>query len=141
MNPELAGRSRSVHDNVIVSYEVGCKSREIVFHTELPVEPPELTDVTFSGVVCYALWYDTVLGNIVFSFDECAAIEVYAKCEAEMKAGVPYGWPGDWAKSKELAQHFFDENGIKGWWLSSSLGMTGWILARAMETTAAKARE
>lgn len=43
--------SLSIHDNHLVSYEVRCKERLIVLHTEYDYKsfPFEATDVVFSG--------------------------------------------------------------------------------------------
>jgi hypothetical protein len=128
MNKEL-----SVHDNILLAYTVDLKKREIVFQTEYPHDPPEFTDVIFSGVDCYSFKHDSVLGTIIFDFEDATPLGIYDDFGTELIAGIPWGWPGDWAKTRESAAEFFAEEGIKAWYLASSLGMTGWILARSME--------
>ena len=122
----------SVHDNVILSYTVGCKSREIVFETEFPGDERELTNVTFSGVVAYEFQNDSEARSMIFDFEEDSPLALYDDNVEKFRAHLPYGWPGKWAKSRESARAFFQENGIRAWYLAASVGMHGWILARSM---------
>lgn len=131
----MTERSLSVHDNLLVAYSVDLEKREIQFRTKFPSEPPEFTDVTFTGVDCYSFEHDSTCGTIIFDFVETSPLKVYEDNVAELIAGIPYGWPGDWAKSREAAFQFFMKKEIKAWRLESSLGMTGWILAREMVKT------
>ena len=128
MNQEL-----SVHDNILVAYTVDLKKREIHFQTEYRFEPPEFTDVIFKGVDSYSFKHDSVLGTIIFDFCETDPMAIYDEFANEMVTGISMGWPGDWAKSREAAAQFLSTEGIRAWRLESSLGMTGWILARSMD--------
>lgn len=129
----------SVHDNHLVSYEVLCERREIRFHTEFRDrgEPYEFTQVLFTGVVCYDFDYDSDLGNIIFDIDEIPAADIYLDHAEQFRAGVRFGWPGEWAESADAATAYFLDHGIRGFHLSSSLGMCGWVLAHGMQNVTA----
>jgi len=58
-------------------------------------------------------------------------MDVYDGLAVHLPSTLRYGWPGDWAKSRESAQAYFEAKGISAWYLSSSLGMRGWILAES----------
>ncbi len=122
----------SVHDNVLVSYEVNCEQRSICLHTQFRDRGPpfELTDVVFAGVVAYQFEHDSTIGTILFDIEDVAAIDVWRENEAAFRAGRRYGWPGEWADSEESAKSFFRENTINGYIVASSCGLTGWILAK-----------
>lgn len=121
----------SVHDNVLVSYEVLCERREIRLCTEFRDrgEPYELTDVVFIGVVAYDFWHDSEIGTIIFDITEVPASDIYDQHADQFHAGIRYGWPGKWAKSPEIAAAHFNQHSIRGFEISSSCGMSGWILA------------
>ena len=124
----------SVHDNLLISYEVNCERREIRVHTELrdKGKPFERTDVIFTGVSAYQFWHDC-FGNIIFDFEEIAPEIIYQDYRAQFEAGWRYGWPGEWGKTEDSARAYFREHNVRGYLLSSSLGMVGWVLSQKME--------
>jgi hypothetical protein len=125
----------SIHDNFLVSYEVLCKRREIRFHTEFRDrrESFERTDVIFTGVACYDFEHDSHIETIIFDIDEVPPIDIYREHAEQFQSGVRYGWPGEWGASAELAAAHFQQHGIRGYELSSSCGMSGWVLAQSMQ--------
>jgi hypothetical protein len=124
----------SIHDNHLVSYEVFCERREIRLRTEFRDrgEPFEFTDALFTGVAAYDFWHDSDIGTIIFDITEIPATDTYAEHGDQLREGVRYGWAGDWAETAESAAAHFQQHGIRGFRLSSSLGMSGWVLAREM---------
>lgn len=124
----------SVHDNILVSYEVLCERREIRLCTEFRDcgEPYERTDVFFTGVVAYDFRHDSDIGTIIFDVIEVPAVEIYAQHADQFRDGVRYGWPGEWAESAKVAAAYFQQHSIRGFALSSSCGMEGWVLAHNM---------
>lgn len=125
----MSESERSVHDNLILSYEVSCAEKTIRFRTQFDADPLERTDVLFSGVVCYQFELDSMIPTIIFDFEPHSPMDVYDGLAAYLEKTLPYGWPGPWATSRESARAYFEENRISAWYLSSSLGMRGWILA------------
>jgi hypothetical protein len=127
----------SVHDNFLVSYEVLCERRKLRLCTEYRDggEPYEITDVTFSGVVAYDFRHDSEMGTIIFDIAEVPGANIYTQHCDQFRAGLNYGWPGQWAESAESAERYFQQHSIRGFEVSSSCGMDGWILAREMQKT------
>jgi len=122
----------SVHDNLLVSYEVRCDTRTILLRTEHRVKnkPTEFVDVIFKGVQGYRLENDA-FGNIIFDV-ETVAIDQFLK-EHGTEISESYriaGSPGPWALNLETASGHLLEQGIQGFILSSSYGLSGWVLAR-----------
>jgi hypothetical protein len=125
---------RSVHDNFIVSYEVHCERREIRLHTEYRDrgEPFEITVVVFTGVEAYCFGHDC-LGNIVFEIEEIPAETILTKYQAEFEEGHRLaGWPRFWQNTLDESRTYLRDNAIRGFELTSSYGMSGWILSREM---------
>ena len=129
------GQQISLHDNHLVSYEVVCERREIRLCTEFRDrgEPFELTDVFFTGVVAYDFWHDSDIGTIIFDISEVPPTDIYAEHAEQFRDGIRYGWPGEWAQSAESAAAHFQQHSIRGFELSSSCGMSGWVLAQHMQ--------
>jgi len=128
----------SVHDNYLLGYEVRHTVREIRLRTEFRhSDPPERTDVVFAGVVAYGFKHDALyLGTILFDVEEVDPISIWQECAEEFAEGLRYGWPGDWASSPEAAASFFEANRVRGFGVSSSCGLTGWVLAASMRIEA-----
>jgi hypothetical protein len=130
----------SIHDNLLDSYEVFCQRREIHFHTVFRDrgEPFEFTDVIFTGVAAYDFWHDSDIGTIIFDICEIPPTQIYAEHAEQFRNGVCYGWPGEWAFCSESAAAHFQQHKIRGFELSSSCGMSGWVLAQHMQKRANK---
>ena len=98
----------SVHDNHLVSYEVLCERREIRLRTVFrEVEPNEVTDVIFTGVLAYDFWNDGDLGTILFDVIEIPPERIYDAYAKVGEADVKYPWVYDWAKSSKTAREYF----------------------------------
>ena len=90
---------RSVHDNLLISYEVQCEARTITLHTEYRVKnkPTEFTNVIFTGVQAYRFQNDA-FGNIILGL-ETVTVETFLEqygaeiSESYRMAGSPPG-PG-----------------------------------------------
>jgi len=130
----------SVHDNLLLSYEVRCDVRTILLRTEHRVknEPTEFVNVIFKGVQGYRFENDA-FGNIILDV-ETVAIDQFLKehgaevCESYRVAGAP----GPWAANLETASGHLMEQRIQGFVLSSSFGLSGWVLAREISIFAAQ---
>ncbi len=122
----------SVHDNILLSYSVLADKQKIHFHTEFrDREPPEFTDIMFDGVIGYHFERDN-FQTIIFDIDETDVEVIYAEDRELFETGRKFCWPGPWNKSDESVLTYLIENEIKGFYLSSSLGMVGWVLAKSM---------
>lgn len=123
----------SVHDNALNSYCVNAERAEITLHTSYAHQNrQEYSDVVFSGVVAYNFERDS-FGTIIFDIDETTVESIYTDERERFESGRKYCWPGTWNKSDDSVLTYLLENEIKGYWLSSSFGMVGWVLAKSMK--------
>jgi len=129
----------SIHDNRLISYEVLCKARTIQLRTEHRVkddEPMEFTNVTFKDVQGYHFENDA-FGNILLGLDAIPIDQFLAEYGEEISGAYgTAGAPGPWAADLATAQTYLRERGIQGFILSSSYGLSGWVLAREASISA-----
>lgn len=123
----------SIHDNIVTSYSVSCENREIVLHTEFrDQEPNERTDIVFLDVEAYYIFGDN-MQSILFDVNERALSEILKTFSSEFESGTKYCWPGYWNKSTQSCLEHFRKEECKGWIISSSYGMNGFIIAKNMK--------
>jgi hypothetical protein len=126
----------SLHDDFLVSYEVNCEARQIKLcakrDARLPAIKEEQTRRTmvFNGVEGYQFENDAS-GNIIFSLEEIPVEQLLAKygariAESYCLAGAPSSWAADLASATQALA----VKGIRGFVLSSSYGLSGWVLAK-----------
>jgi hypothetical protein len=126
----------SLHDDYLASYEVSCEARQI----KLLARRPSWTDsnhriITFSDVDGYSFQNDA-FGNIIFSIEEVPVERLLSEfgsqiAESYRLAGAPGPWAGDLASAAQgLAA-----KGVRGFILSSSYGLSGWVLAKDASAT------
>mgnify|MGYP000879993209 CR=1 FL=1 len=132
---------RSWHDFHIIGYAVDGKAKTLTFQLEWPYDTS--TDICragiqFLGVECYYLEHD--LGNnIVYGFEEVPVAQHLRRWMNHFEAECKWGWPSFWRPAPhprrppevelEEATRQLTRNGVKCFELSSSLGLSGWILA------------
>jgi hypothetical protein len=122
----------SIHDNLLVSYEVQCKARTITLRTEYceADKPNEFTNVIFEGVQGYRFENDA-FGNIIFGLETIPVQDLLKEFDAEISESYRMaGSPGPWAANLGSAPTYLQERGVKGFILSSSCGLSGWVLAK-----------
>jgi len=132
----------SLHDDFLVSYQVNCETRQIKLYAK---RDPRLVEengkqvrvVTFNGVEGYQFENDA-FGNIIFTLEEIPVEHLLADhgpriAESYRSAGAP----GPWAADLASAAQTLAARGIKGFVISSSYGLSGWVLAQevAVEST------
>jgi hypothetical protein len=123
----------SIHDNIVIGYEVSCEKREIILHTAFRDRGlDESTDILFCGVEAYYIVGDN-MQSILFSIEECAIDKILKDFSSEFETGVKYSWPGIWNESVIACKEHFSREKCKGWLISSSFGMSGFIIAKGME--------
>jgi hypothetical protein len=130
----------SVHDNLLVSYEVLCEARTITLRTEYRAldKPTEFTNVIIEGVQGYS-FHNDAFGNINFGLDTVPVEYLLTEFGAEIEESYRMaGAPGNWAANLGSAPEYLSEHGIKGFILSSSLGLSDWILAREISIVRAE---
>ncbi len=121
----------SIHDNLLVSYEVQCERQTITLRTEYRVEnkPTEFTNVVFEGVQGYHFENDA-FGNIIFDVADVPAEQFLKEYGAEVSELYRMNGSPAWAADIVSAPEYLRDRGIKGFILSSSLGLSGWVLAK-----------
>jgi len=125
----------SLHDDFVVSYEVNCETRQIKLHTRPDLRDPAKRDqrprtIVFNGVEGYQFENDA-FGNIIFSLEAVSIEQVLADygsgiAESYRMAGAPGPWTADLASATQV----LNAKGVQGFVLSSSYGLSGWVLAK-----------
>jgi hypothetical protein len=126
----------SLHDDFLVSYEVSCETRQIKVRAKRdPRRPParneERTDhvIVFNGVEGYQFENDA-FGNIIFSLELIPVAQLLATSGARIAESFRMVGAPPWAADLASAAELLAEKGTQGFVLSSSYGLSGWILAR-----------
>jgi hypothetical protein len=130
----------SVHDNMLISYEVQCEARTIILRTEYRVknEPTQCVNVVFTGVQGYHFENDA-FGNIIFGFETVPIEQFLTEYGPEISESYRMaGSPGPWAANLETASAYLQDQGTQVFILSSSCGLDGWVLAREMSIVPAQ---
>lgn len=122
----------SVHDNIILSYEVDLENERIrmrtrSYHSDLS----EDTDILFSGVLAHS--FETPFqGSIIFDIDEVALDHFINYNRELLEKGKDQGWPITYDTDKELETKLIDGEYLY-FVISSSYGLSGWVLAKKVE--------
>jgi hypothetical protein len=136
---------RSWHDFHLIGYSVDGKLQSLTFELEWPYESE--TDirnakVQFTGVECYFLEHD--LGsNIVYAIEETSLLEHLEASIEFFETECKWGWPKFWRPKPypirptalELADAIarLTSKNVKCFLLSSSYGLSGWVLATSIQ--------
>ena len=123
----------SIHDHHIVEMTVNAAARTIRLRTAFPQgSGPEFADVVFEGVEGYTFRGDA-LGTILFDITAVDAIGLYREYAAEMqRTYTDSGGHGPWVRSESSAEAFLAGGEIRGYRLSSSIGLDGAVWARRL---------
>jgi hypothetical protein len=125
----------SLHDDFLVSYEVNCEARQIKLYAKrdprLPAVNEEQTTraIVFNGVEAYQFENDA-FGNIIFSLDAVPVEQLLAKYGSRIAESYSFGGGGSWAADLASAPRALTSKGVQGFILSSSYGLSGWVLAK-----------
>jgi hypothetical protein len=123
----------SVHDNRLVAYTVNSPKEEISFSTVYEDGGKvEHTDIIFRGVIAYYFTQDD-FQTIIFDIEEVDPAFIVNTHKALFEEGQRYGWPSGWDSKKQSISEFISQKQVRGFEVSSSCGMQGWVLAREME--------
>ena len=125
----------SLHDNFLVSYEVDCELREIKLRVRRAdwAEEPLARIIEFTGVQGYHFRNDA-FGNVVFSLEKITLDLFFSEHSSEIAESYHLaGAPGPWAGDMNSAQQKLADMDVKAFVLSSSYGLSGWLLAKTFE--------
>jgi hypothetical protein len=129
----------SVHDNLVYAQVVDYEACLIILHTVYQhSNPPEFTDIVFTGVVAYhteqAQFRDNGLSaNVIFEAEESPVAHVLGRFGELFAAAKQYGWPAQkYSDLAELAAQL-TAGGAKSFEIHSSCGLSGFVFAANME--------
>jgi len=123
----------SFHDDYVVGYEVDCEGRQIKLHIKPAAslaKQPGVSTVVFTGVEGYNFENDA-FGNIILDLEAVTTTGFVSQYRDELAESFRIsGAPGAWASDLDAAPRVLSEQGIQAFVLSSSYGLSGWVLAR-----------
>ena len=122
----------SFHDDYLIGYEVDCEGRQIKLHIKPApwvVEQAGVSTVVFTGVDGYHFENDA-FGNIIFDLEVVPTAGFVSEYRDDLAESRRYGAVGRWASDLDAAPRVLSELGIQPYVLSSSLGLSGWVLAK-----------
>ncbi|WP_421794141.1 hypothetical protein [Hydrocarboniphaga effusa] len=118
----------SFHDDHVVGYEVNVEARRIVLKIKA-AQGSSISSVVFNDIARYCFVNDA-LGNIVYALEQVRPGDVILEFKEQIAESYRQsGAPGPWAGDLTTASRKLEEQGISGFVLSSSFGMSGWVLA------------
>lgn len=121
----------SLHDHLVVGYEVDCIKRTIKLYTQQPHWASVCNGqiVEFQGVLGYHFKNDA-FSNIIMSM-EAAKVENFIQCYAsEMAAAFrEAGALDSWALDKQAAAAAMVDKKMIAVVITSTMGLSGWVLA------------
>jgi hypothetical protein len=124
----------SFHDDYLVGYEVDCEGRQIKLHIKPAASVAEqvgASTVVFTGVEGYNFENDA-FGNIIFALEAVTTPGFVSEYRGELAESYRMsGAPGTWASDLDTAPRVLSEQGVQAFVLSSSYGLSGWVLARS----------
>ena len=131
----------SFHDEYLVRYEVDCEAREIKLHIKPVAEQSGRSTVLFTGVEAYHFENDA-FGNIIFDLETVALPGFISEYRAELAESFRIsGALGTWGSDLDDAPRILSEKGVQAFVLSSSHGLSGWVLAREASAAPEIARD
>lgn len=123
---------RPIHDNNIYAFQVCCRKRRIALYTEFESgEAHEYTDIIFEGVVAHH-FASVLSGNILFAIDEVNAAEIIDRWRDLFIEQKSFGWPEIEYDALDELSSILVARRVKGYVISSSYGLSGFVLAETM---------
>jgi hypothetical protein len=122
----------SFHDYHLTGYEVDGQRRELrltlawLYPEDPETRAPE--QVIFCGVEDYFFEHDLGV-NIVYSIEEVPLLGHLQDCEQQFQSSKKWGWPRFWTGEVSKTMEQLSAKGAKCFELSSSYGLSGWIVA------------
>jgi hypothetical protein len=118
-----------VHDNIIKSYLVDFEKETLIFKTQY--EAQENTDVIFTGYLTHIFCCE-IKNNIIFDIKEHPLNEFLKDEQELLEKQKNSAWPVSYDTTADLL-NYLQVNKYKAFFVSSSLGLSGWVLAKQMD--------
>jgi hypothetical protein len=121
----------SIHDHHILELTVDAAACTLRLRTAWPTRNgPDFAEVVFEGVEAYTFSGDA-LGTILFDVEVVDALRLYREYALEMqRAYRDTGGHAPWALNESEAEAFLAGGDVRGYRLSSSIGLNGAVWAR-----------
>jgi hypothetical protein len=122
----------SLHDHYISGYHVNGRARSLQLEIARPEDDQESVvslHLTFGDVEGYLLEHDLAV-NIIFAVEEQPLAEFLQDNAALFAVESKWGWPLFWQGSVEKTADSLSNLGARAWVISTSYGLSGWVVAR-----------
>jgi hypothetical protein len=134
---------RSWHDYHITGYFVEGERRRITFDVSWPYDLStdiKRTSIVFSGVEGYFFEHDLGV-NVLYSISE-EQLEAFLSQNAErFEKERKWGWPLFWRGAIGTTLEHLNSRNVKCFAISSSYGLSGWVLASRVDHYAVAAND
>ncbi len=123
-----------IHDSLLVGYSVDSKSQKLILY----IEPhhgsaPAPFSVIFDGVAAHS-FIAPLLPAILLDIESVSTDSLIRDEWESMEEGSNQcGWPGSWADSLDHALQHAASAALKGFYIDSSYGLSGWVLAQSVK--------
>lgn len=134
MQNDIPPSTISIHDNTLYACIVDCENRKIILYTHFLTDSrTEYTDVIFTGVIAHQFKH-VLSSNILFDINEIPVSDIVNNAADLFAAGKNHCWPdGIEYEDPEGLIRILEGRGARGFEISSSYGMSGWVIAKVME--------
>jgi hypothetical protein len=123
----------SIHDHRIQELTIQAPERMIRLRTVFPdIAGPAFAEVVFEGVEGYVFQGD-VLGTILFDIEQVEALALYREHAIDMQRIYSQnGGHEPWVENEVTAAAFLSHGDVKGYQVSSSIGLEAAVWARRL---------
>lgn len=126
------GADISVHDHFVYAYGVDCGGRRVVLHMVYP-GAERFVDVVFREVAAH--WFEYARADsILFDVEEVDVEALVQEHAGVFEKSWRYGWPQmPYSGDLKVLVERLRAGGVRGYEVSASLGLSGWVLAKSCE--------
>lgn len=125
---------KNIHDNEIISYNVNFNKKEIMFETMSSQK--KIIIIKFKGVLAH--FFETEMPkSILFDIEEFEANKMVEENMELLEKTKAYCWPILYNSINELLEKL-KFNKYNYYVISSSFGLSGWVLAKTIATEVKK---
>ncbi len=134
---------RSWHDYHVTGYSVEGERCRITFDVSWPYDSSadiRRASIVFSDVEGYFLEHD-LGGNVLYSISEEKIEEFLLQNAERFEKEKKWGWPLFWRGAIGTTLEYLNGRNVKCFAISSSYGLSGWVLASRVEHYAVAAND
>lgn len=125
-------KMQSFHDHYISGYSVNGRARSLELEIARPEDDEESVvslHLIFNGVEGYLLEHDLAV-NIILDVEEQPIGEFLQENATLFRVESKWGWPLFWRGSVENTTSSLSALGARAWVISTSYGLSGWVVVR-----------